>query len=95
MGADGSLWEMTEVTMYTSTACGYCTRAKKLLDKKGVDYDEIRLSLFDPDARMRLVELTGRYTVPQIIIGEQPIGGYDQLKALDDAGQLDELIGVG
>jgi len=86
---------MTEVTRYTSTACGYCRRAKKLLDKKGVDYDEIRLSLFDPDARMRLVELTGRYTVPQIIIGEQPIGGYDQLKALDDAGQLDELIGVG
>ncbi len=85
---------MADITMYTSDACPFCIRAKRLLDTKGVDYDVVHLSLFDPDARVRLAELTGRYTVPQIIVDQQPIGGWDQLKALNDAGQLDELLGV-
>lgn len=85
---------MADITMYTSDACPFCIRAKRLLDAKGVDYDVVHLSLFDPDARVRLAELTGRYTVPQIIVDQQPIGGWDQLKALNDAGQLDELLGV-
>jgi glutaredoxin 3 len=86
---------MTEITMYTSDRCPYCIRAKRLLDAKGVDYDEIHLSLWDGEARMRLVELTGRFTVPQIIVDGRPLGGYDDIAALDRAGELDELIGVG
>ena len=85
---------MAEITVYTSGACPFCVRAKSLLDQKGVDYEEIHLSLFDPEARLQLVELTGRYTVPQIIVDEQPIGGWDQLKALDDSGELDPLLAV-
>ncbi len=83
---------MAEITMYTSRACAYCTRAKRLLDRKGAEYEEIRLSRFDGDARHRLAELTGRYTVPQIIIDDAAIGGWDQLKALEDAGALDPLL---
>ncbi len=85
---------MADITMYTRAICPFCSQAKRLLDSKGVDYDVVRLSLFDPNARVRLAELTGRYTVPQIVVDQQPIGGWDQLKALNDAGQLDELLGV-
>lgn len=69
-------------------------RAKNLLTKKGVPYEEVHLSRADTKARMDLVELTGRYTVPQIFIDGSPIGGYDEMKALDDAGELDAMIGV-
>ncbi len=80
--------------MYTSDGCPYCVRAKHLLTRKGVDYEEIYISRSDPRARRDLVELTGRYTVPQILIDEEPIGGFDELKALDDAGRLDQLLGT-
>lgn len=86
---------MAKITMYTSDACPFCQRAKRLLDKKGADYDEVHLSLFDPEARLQLAELTGRYTVPQIVVGDDAIGGWDQLKALEDAGELDELLAAG
>jgi glutaredoxin 3 len=84
---------MAIIQMYTSEYCGYCVRAKRLLDKKGVDYEEVHLHL-DPDARQRLVELTGRWTVPQILIDDRPIGGFDELKALDEQGRLDEILGL-
>lgn len=80
--------------MYTSGRCPYCIRAKRLLDAKGVDYEEISFSPTDGEARVRLAELTGRYTVPQIIVDGTPLGGYDEIKALDDEGALDRLIGV-
>lgn len=84
---------MADITMYTNERCPYCIRAKRLLDAKGVEYEEINLSL-DTDARRRLIELTGRYTVPQIIAGDEPLGGYDEIKALDAAGHLDAKLGV-
>ena len=75
--------------MYTTPWCGYCVRAKALLDAKGIGYEEIVL---DDDAgfRARLHELTGGWTVPQILIDGEPIGGYTELWKLDRAGRLDE-----
>lgn len=83
---------MAQITMYTSDRCPYCVRAKALLNQKGVAFDEIFIALDDHDARNRIAELTGRRTVPQIIIDGTPIGGWDQLSALDRAGELDALL---
>lgn len=80
--------------MYSSDGCPYCSRAKRLLERKGVEFEEIRMALWDGEARQRLAELTGRYTVPQILVDGRPIGGWDDLKALDDAGSLDEMLGL-
>jgi glutaredoxin 3 len=78
--------------MYTGDACSYCVRAKHFLTKKGVTFEEIYIDRYDPAARDHLVALTGRYTVPQILIGDTPIGGWDEMKALSDAGELDALL---
>ena len=77
--------------MYTTEWCGYCVRAKALLDSKGVDYDEVRLD-DDPAFRAKLLELTGHWTVPQIFVDDRPVGGYAELRALDRDGRLDELV---
>jgi glutaredoxin 3 len=82
------------VRIYTSDACSFCERAKRLLAKKGVVFEEIHFPRHDYDARRHLVELTGRYTVPQILIDDRPVGGYDDIKALDDAGALDAMLGL-
>ncbi len=79
------------VTIYTTEACGYCRTAKALLDRKAIPYEEINLAR-DPDGRMALVERTGMMTFPQIIIDDEPIGGYQELSAADRAGRLDELV---
>jgi glutaredoxin 3 len=86
---------MAEVIIYTSDACPYCVRAKRLLDHKGVQYEQIHIALDDFDARLHIAEITGHMTVPQIIIDGKPIGGWDQLSALDRAGQLDPLLNGG
>lgn len=83
---------MAEVTMYTSDQCPYCLRAKALLDSKGVDYEQIHIGLSDMEARKRIHEITGQMTVPQIIIDGNPIGGWDNLSALERAGKLDALL---
>jgi glutaredoxin 3 len=83
---------MRRVVVYTGDFCGYCDRAKALLDRKGVPYEEVRLPSRDPHARLRLAELTGGYTIPQIVVGGRPIGGWDQLQALERAGRLDEVL---
>jgi glutaredoxin 3 len=77
--------------MYTTRWCGYCVRAKTLLDGKQVPYEEIMVD-DDPAFREKLLELTGRWTVPQILIDGDPIGGYTELHALDRTGRLDELL---
>jgi glutaredoxin len=82
------------IKVFTSEACGFCVRAKRLLTAKGVDFEEVHLPRYDLDSRRRLVEVTGRYTFPQILVDGTPIGGFDELKALDDSGLLDPLIGV-
>lgn len=83
-----------KIRIFTSDACSFCVRAKNLLTQKGVEFEEVHFPRHDMEARRRLVELTGRYTVPQILIEDRPIGGYDDLKALDDAGRLDPMLGV-
>ena len=82
---------MAAIQIYTTAWCGYCVRAKALLDGRGLDYEEIRVD-DDPGFRARVQEATGGWTIPQILIGGHPIGGYNELWQLDRAGRLDELL---
>ncbi len=77
--------------MYTTRWCGYCVRAKALLSARGLAYEEIDLG-DDPGFRERLNGLTGGWTVPQIVVDGEPIGGYTELWRLDREGRLDELL---
>lgn len=78
--------------MYTRRWCGYCTAAERLLDDKGVPFENIDVT-GDHEKRKWLVEITGGYrTVPVIYIGEKFIGGYDELRALERHGELDALL---
>jgi glutaredoxin 3 len=82
---------MPHVVMYTSSVCAFCTRAKALLNAKGVAFEERRVEL-SPEGRRFLVDLTGRQTVPQILIDDAPVGGFDELAALNRSGELDRLL---
>lgn len=82
---------MKTVKLYTTPSCPFCVRAKRLLQKKNIPYQEIDLS-GDDEARMKLTERTGLRTVPQIFIGEQLVGGSDELYALEERGELDSLL---
>jgi glutaredoxin 3 len=82
---------MKPVTVYTTDHCSKCVGAKMLLGRRGIAFEEVNLSR-DPDSREKLVELTGMFTFPQIVIGDEPIGGFDQLLAAERAGRLDELL---
>jgi glutaredoxin 3 len=75
------------VKVYSTKFCGYCVRAKMLLKKHDIAFDEIDVT-DDTERRSWLVHTTGRRTVPQIFIGEESIGGFDELAALDRAGAL-------
>ena len=83
---------MTPVMMYSTQVCPYCVMAEKLLQKKGVNH--LQKILIDVDATQReeMMSRTGRRTVPPILIGERHVGGYDDLVALDRAGELDGLL---
>lgn len=76
--------------MYTTAWCGYCTRAKALLEDRGIPYEEIRLD-GDLEFRRKLLDLTGRWTVPQILVDGRPIGGFMELWQLDREGRLEQL----
>jgi len=81
------------VLMYSTTWCPYCERARALLQRKSVEYLEIKLD-DEPDQREVMLERSnGRRTVPQIFIGETHVGGFDELYALDRSGELDRLLG--
>ena len=82
------------VKVYTTDYCPYCTRAKMLLQKRGIPFEEIDVT-HDPDKRAWLVKTTGRRTVPQIFIGDEPIGGSDELHALDREGELLKKVNGG
>ncbi len=83
---------MQPVEIYTTPFCGYCRRAKQLLDRKGVAFTEIDVSA-DPARRSAMVERAGgRRTVPQIFIGPTHVGGSDELHALERAGRLEPLL---
>ena len=83
---------MQAVRMYTTAVCPFCQQAKRLLQQRGVQsVEEIRVDT-NPDERLRMVELTGRRTVPQIFIGSTHVGGCDDLVALDARGGLLPLL---
>jgi glutaredoxin 3 len=77
--------------MYTTQWCGYCVRAKTLLESKAIPYEEVSLD-DEPGFRAALHELTGGWTVPQIVIDGEPIGGYTELWKLDRDGRLDKRL---
>jgi glutaredoxin 3 len=81
---------MARIQMYTTRWCGYCVRAKALLEERGIEYEEISLDE-DPAFRQTVHDRTGGWTVPQILIDDKPIGGYVELWRLDKAGGLDGI----
>ncbi len=84
---------MTSVRMYATYWCPYCTRARALLQSKGVDVEEIDVDA-DPGERATMIRLSGRTSVPQIFIDERHVGGSDDLAALEFSGELDRLLGL-
>ena len=85
---------MSKVEIYTTQWCPYCHAAKALLDEKGIAYEEVDAQA--PEARMAMIQRAhGRRTVPQIFVGEQHLGGYTDIAALDRAGKLDTALKSG
>jgi glutaredoxin 3 len=82
---------MKQIIVYTTERCPYCTSAKTLLAKRSIEYEEINLAR-DPDGRAELIERTGMFTFPQIVIDGESIGGFQELLAADRAGRLSELV---
>lgn len=83
---------MPKIRMYATGVCPYCVNAERLLRSKGVtEIEKIRVDL-QPEERVRMMEMTGRRTVPQIYIGERHVGGFDDLHALDMRGELEPLL---
>lgn len=82
---------MAKVRVYSKQQCPYCVRAKALLTKKGVPFEEIDVEN-DDATRAWLVEVTGQRTVPQIFAGDRPLGGFTDIDALDRAGELDAIL---
>ena len=85
---------MKSVEIYTSPLCGYCHAAKRLLTGKGVSFTEFNV-MMNPAKRQEMMQrANGRHTVPQIFIGQDHVGGYDDLAALERAGKLDPMLAV-
>jgi glutaredoxin 3 len=83
---------MPQVTIYTKPYCPYCVRAVSLLEKKGVEFTEVEAA-FDPEKRKEMIQrANGRATFPQIFVGDEHIGGCDDMMALEYAGKLDPLL---
>jgi glutaredoxin 3 len=83
---------MPAIKMYCTAVCPYCQMAERLLNKKGVtEIEKIRIDL-DPSQREHMMQITGRRTVPQIYIGDHHVGGFDDLSALDAAGELEPML---
>lgn len=84
---------MARIVIYTANYCPYCFGAKSLLRSKNVEFEEIDVT-HAPERRAEMERLSGRYTVPQIFIDGNPIGGYDDARQLDDEGKLDPMLGL-
>jgi len=82
---------MAKVVVYSAGYCGYCVRAKMLLERKAIEFTEIMVDQ-DPEQRALMEKLSGRRTVPQVFIGERHIGGFDELYRLEREGRLDALL---
>ncbi len=86
---------MAKIEIYTSPFCGYCSRAKRLLEKKSAAFTELDVAVDEAKRNEMVQRAGGRRTVPQIFIDGRHIGGCDELYALDAAGQLDPLLAAG
>ena len=83
---------MAKIVMYCTEVCPYCVRAEHLLRRKGIqEIDKIRIDLH-PERGAEMIQRTGRRTVPQIYINGEHVGGYDDMAALDQAGELDKML---
>ncbi len=82
---------MSKVLIYSTRICPFCVMARRLLERKGVRFDEVKVDE-DPVRRQEMMQKTGRRTVPQVFIGEKHVGGFEELAALEHAGQLDPLL---
>jgi glutaredoxin 3 len=82
---------MAAVTVYTTDPCSFCLRAKQLLDARGIEYDEINLAK-DPVGRTELLERTGMMSFPQVLVGDELVGGFQETIAADRSGRLAELL---
>ena len=82
---------MRSVKVYTTDYCGFCVSAKKLLERRGISYEEINLAR-DADSRAELSSMTGMFTFPQIVVDGEAIGGFAELLAADRDGRLGELL---
>lgn len=80
-----------QVTVYLTGWCGYCARAQRLLENKGVNFESIDIEA-EPRRRAEMQQRSGRTSVPQIFIGATHVGGYDDLRTLEEAGRLDPLL---
>ena len=80
-----------DIVIYETALCPYCRAAKQLLDKKQVEYRTIGVDV-DPEQRQKMMELSGRRTVPQIFIDKHHVGGFDDLASLESSGELDKLL---
>lgn len=85
---------MPEVILYATVSCPYCHRARRLLDRKGVAYEEVSLDR-EPHRWKEMEKRSRRNTVPQLFIDGKPIGGFDDMAELDFDGELDQLLGLG
>jgi len=79
------------ITLYTSAVCAYCMAAKQFLRSRNLEWSEVRIDQ-EPEARARMIETTGRSTVPQIFVGETHVGGFDDMMALHRAGKFEALL---
>jgi glutaredoxin 3 len=82
---------MAAVTVYTTDPCSFCARVKQLLSARGIEFDEINLAK-DPDGRRELLERTGMMSFPQVLIGGQLVGGFQETLRADQSGQLQTLL---
>ena len=82
---------MKDVTVYTTDHCSLCVSAKALLERRGIGYEEVNLAR-DPDGRAQLQRITGMFSFPQILIGDESIGGFRELLAADREGRLPQLL---
>ena len=80
-----------DVTVYTLSGCGFCVRAKLLLDEKAVPYNEINVTQ-DPDAADEVRSRTGHWTFPQVFVGTEFVGGFTELATLEHSGRLDDML---
>jgi len=79
------------ITLYTSAVCAYCMAAKQFLRSHHLEWSEVRIDQ-DPEARARMIEITGRSSVPQIFVGDTHVGGFDDMMALHRAGKFEPLL---